>query len=157
MGGMWCLTANDPGSPGSLSAVAPLKDFRAITACFEALPGRIIPVDLAPVSIAAPVALPNGDLVNVPCALPPGKPELFNVQGLQGPICVMYPCVLEIRGRHFSNTTTSTPPEVTLEVPDEQADVPYSRVPTPISPVMVGDVTHNEAYDSVSNLFVAAF
>jgi hypothetical protein len=167
MGGMWCLTANDPGSPGRLSAVPPLKDFRAITACFEALPGRIIPVDLALVSSAAPMALPNGDLVNVPCALPPGKPELFNVQGSQhqGPICSAYPCELEIRGRHFFNDATSPViPAVTLAVPDEQTNVPYSRVtgPLPEYLIEVSDAMHNDTngaypYDSVRDLIDAAF
>jgi len=121
MGGMWCLTANDHGSPGSPSPVAPLRDYRAITACFEALPGRIIPVDLAPVMITAPIVDYNGNIVDAPCGLPLGKPELFTVHSANGvpdmgPICETFPCELEIRGRNFC-TMNGTDPTVTLEHP----------------------------------------
>jgi hypothetical protein len=125
----------------------------------QAIPGRIIPVDLAPVSSRAPTADAVGNLIDVPCGTPADKPELFNVQGLprdrdRGPICDMYPCELEIRGRNFFANAT-----VILAVPDEQGTLvgPY-RGRTPEGPnVTVGEVMHITmdediySYDKVSS------
>ena len=147
MAGLWCMTANDPGTRANPSTTSPKKNYRSITACFEALPGRIVPVDLAPVTITAPVATSNGGIVDVPCDLPPEKPELFNVAG-DGPICYTTPCELEIRGRNFG----ATPPSVRLLVPSEQETGPYANPTTITIPnVTVGNYdTTNPTYNSVS-------
>jgi hypothetical protein len=122
MSAIWCMRGNDPGTRGFPSKAAPLPAYRSISACFEAMPGRIIPVDLAPVTIAAPVTLPDGDIILAPCDLPLWKPELFNVH--PEPICsfeVNTLCDLIIRGRNFgANGTTAT---LRLAVPTEQAGV----------------------------------
>jgi hypothetical protein len=125
----------------------------------QAIPGRIIPVDLAPITSRAPTADAAGYLIDVPCGTPEHKPELFNVQGLtedRGPICETYPCQLEIRGRNFFANAT-----VILAVPDEQRtqgtfDGPYGGR-TPEGPnVTVGEVMHIAmdediySYDNVS-------
>lgn len=159
MAGMWCLTANDSGSASLPSVVPPLKNYRPITACFEGLPGRIIPVDLAPVTVTAPLADATGDLVEAPCGLPPGKPELFNVRNTNstadlGPICVSYPCALEIRGRNFFSTPMPATGYVSLVPPDEQATGPHSSKTPPMIIVMAP--AHMPNYDSVSMTFAGA-
>ena len=71
---MYCMTANDPGSPAFLPDVKLKQDYRPIRACFEGMPGRITPVDLAPVSTRAPQIQTGGDVVDVSCDLPNDYP-----------------------------------------------------------------------------------
>jgi len=146
---MWCLVANDGGTRALPSATKPKSNYRSITACFEGLPGRIVPVDLAPVTITAPTARAGGGVVdNPPCELPDGKPELFRVAG-DGPICTTYPCELVIHGRNLGPTN----PTVQLLVPSEQETGPYVN-PTSVTipAVTVRSVDSSLAdYDSVSS------
>ena len=148
------MTANDGGK-----TKARLLNYRAITACFESLPGRIIPVDLAPVTITAPMATASGDLIDAPCDLPASIPELFNVRNANptadlGPICDFTEadwCAQEVRGRNFGST-----PTVTLGQPSEQV-LFMKNPPTVIvtHPTMVVDRVNADTgesehhYDSV--------
>ena len=148
MSAVWCMRGNDAGTPGFPSSTPPKPNYRSITACFEALPGRIIPVDLAPVTISSPVALPDGDIIQAPCDLPQTKPELFNV--FPEPICTGFPCILRIRGRNFG-----TAPTVNLAVPTEQDEGPYgtggtafTRQDVPL--VTRSDVQSKTGFDEVS-------
>lgn len=153
MGAVWCMTANDGGTTKT-----PLGNYRAIAACFEALPGRIIPVDLAPVTISAPMALATGDLVDAPCDLPASIPELFNVRNADpnvidlGPICTFLnetdgetdTCSLEVRGRFFGFS-----PNVFLRLPDEQLNSPQASGKSP--PPVVSTPTESVNYTGTSD------
>jgi hypothetical protein len=154
------MTANDPGTPGFPSKTPPLKDYRAITACFEALPGRIIPVDLASVRTTAAVLTPPGGFTEPPCNIPPGKPELFSVHHYKsssgvdiegtmddtGPICKAYPCYLVVRGKHFFDQTPTAAnlPIVSLRLPNN----PQPGVTAPsATQVQVLDANHASEVD----------
>ena len=151
MGAVWCMTANDGGK-----TKARLLNYRAITACFESLPGRIIPVDLAPVTITTPMATASGDLIDAPCDLPASIPELFNVRNANhtdlGPICNFTEadwCALEVRGRNFG-----VEPTVTLGQPSEHLDAgdPMKSPPTVMvtnTTVVNYNNTEDHHYDSV--------
>jgi hypothetical protein len=141
------------------STIPPLSNYRAITACFEALPGRVIPVDLAPVTITAPMLLATGELVDAPCDLPESIPELFNVRNADpavadlGPICTFNgtdTCSLEVRGRNFGPS-----PDVSLGLPEEQLASPQAG-PGKVAPVVdvisltiVNRTSGDHHYDSV--------
>ena len=152
MAAVWCMTGNDPGA-----SVPVKKEYRAITACFEALPGRIIPVDLAPVQIASMIKNPDGDIVNVPCDLP-GAPELFNVISSDdmGPVCKTYPCQLTIRGRNFFDTANPVAPQIWLSLPDEQVDGPHGKTSLPVANVTSfadvanGNLPYQEVCDNLT-------
>jgi len=62
--GMYCITSNDPGTPTNPAVVPPLKNYRPIRACFESMPGRIVPVDLAPVALTPSLLANGGDVVD---------------------------------------------------------------------------------------------
>lgn len=160
MGGMWCLTVNDAGSLKFPSTIPPLTNYRAITACFEAMPGRIIPVDLAPVTITAPMVLASGEVVDAPCDLPTSIPEFYNVRNADpnvadlGPICTFNETdtgLLEVRGRNFGNVTLS----VSLVLPDEQPNSPHTLSGKTAQILSVNAYTHvlhlngDHHYDSV--------
>jgi hypothetical protein len=142
------MTGNDPGA-----SVPPLIEYRAITACFEALPGRIIPVDLAPVMISSMIVNQVGDTANTPCDLP-GIPELFNVVSSDdlGPICMNYPCQLVVRGRNFFNAASPVAPVVWLSLPDEQDGGPHvkAKLPTVIVDSYIEKANRANPYQEVS-------
>ena len=102
---MYCMAANNPGTPYQPSRIAPLKDYRSITAwCFESSPGRITPVDLAPMTSAEPRLQDGGEITKAPCDIPDQHHELYNVKNEAnntGPICLSYPCQLVIRGKNL--------------------------------------------------------
>ena len=81
---LYRLVGNDPGIPGRLNTNFN-PQFRTIAAEFEALPGLIVPADLAPTQMAATVQLPGAQTLSpVACMLndpaqTPTKPELFAV------------------------------------------------------------------------------
>jgi uncharacterized repeat protein (TIGR01451 family) len=81
---LYRLVGNDPGIPGRLNLNFN-PQFRTIAAEFEAIPGLIVPADLAPTQMGATVQLPGTQtlspvacMVNDP-AQPPTTPELFAV------------------------------------------------------------------------------
>lgn len=76
---LYRFVGNDPGIPGRLNTNYN-PQFRTIAAEFEAIPGLIVPADLAPTQMASTVQLPGGQ-TNQPvvCAVSPTTPQLFAV------------------------------------------------------------------------------
>jgi hypothetical protein len=72
------FVGNDPGIPGRLN-LNYKPEFRTIAAEFEALPGLIIPADLAPTQVGVTVQLPGGQTNSVSCQLEATTPQLFSV------------------------------------------------------------------------------
>ncbi|EGW23197.1 SdrD B-like domain-containing protein [Methylobacter tundripaludum] len=87
---LYRFVGNDPGTPGNLN-LNYHPEFRTIAAEFEAIPGLIVPADLAPTQVGVTVQLPGGQVaqplscpLNIytgPNATPPEKlvPELMAV------------------------------------------------------------------------------
>ncbi len=82
---LYRFVGNDPGIPGRLNANFK-PQFRTIAAEFEAIPGLLVPADLAPTQVGLTAQLPGGQFNQVSCAVnnpdptvPPTKPELFRV------------------------------------------------------------------------------
>ncbi|MEO8137725.1 MAG: SdrD B-like domain-containing protein, partial [Betaproteobacteria bacterium] len=70
---------NDPGVPGRLNTNYD-PSFRTIAAEFEALPGLLVPADLAPTQVGVTVQLPGGQNTSpVQCRLDAATPELYAV------------------------------------------------------------------------------
>ncbi len=72
------FVGNDPGQPGKLNANYK-PDYRTIAAEFEAIPGVLIPADLAPTQVGVVVQLPGGQTVKVQCDVCAVTPQLFAV------------------------------------------------------------------------------
>ncbi len=72
------MVGNDPGVPGRLNTNY-RPEFRTIAAEFEAIPGLIVPADLAPTQVGVVVQLPGGQTNSVSCALDAATPQLFAV------------------------------------------------------------------------------
>lgn len=72
------MVGNDPGVPGRLNANYK-PEFRTIAAEFEALPGLIVPADLAPTQVGVVVQIPGGQTNTVSCALDTVTPKIFSV------------------------------------------------------------------------------
>ncbi|MDO8363828.1 MAG: hypothetical protein Q7V88_13085 [Actinomycetota bacterium] len=77
-GNTYRFVGNDPGNPGSLNTNY-RPEFRTIAAEFEAIPGVVIPADLAPTQVGVTVQLPGGQATRVQCDLPATAPQLFAV------------------------------------------------------------------------------
>ena len=75
---MYRFVGNDPGVPGNLNTNYK-PGYRTIAAEFEAVPGNLIPADLAPTQVGVQVQLPGGQLAQVECAVAPTTPQLFAV------------------------------------------------------------------------------
>jgi uncharacterized repeat protein (TIGR01451 family) len=76
---LYRFVGNDPGIPGRLNPNFN-PQFRTIAAEFEALPGLIVPTDLAPWQMAATVQLPGAQtLTAVACTVETTRPQLFAV------------------------------------------------------------------------------
>lgn len=80
---LYRFVGNDPGVPGHLNLNFK-PQFRTIAAEFEALPGLIVPADLAPTQVGLAAQLPGGQFNQVACTVndPAGtltRPELFAV------------------------------------------------------------------------------
>jgi len=75
---LYRMVGNDPGVPGRLNPNY-RPEFRTIAAEFEALPGLIVPADLAPTQVGVTVQLPGGQANLVSCALDPTTPQLLAV------------------------------------------------------------------------------
>lgn len=76
---MYRFVGNDPGVPGRLNANFN-PQFRTIAAEFEALPGLIVPADLAPTQMGVTVQIPGGQVNQaVACVMDPTQPQLFSV------------------------------------------------------------------------------
>ncbi len=75
---VYSFVGNDPGQPGSLNANYK-PDYRTIAAEFEALPGVLIPADLAPTQVGVVVQVPGGQAITVQCNVSPITPQLFAV------------------------------------------------------------------------------
>ncbi len=72
------FVGNDPGTPGQLNPNY-RPEFRTIAAEFEAIPGSLIPADLAPTQLGVTVQLPGGQTTTVECAQSTTVPQLFSV------------------------------------------------------------------------------
>jgi len=72
------FVGNDPGVPGRLNPNFK-PQYRTIAAEFEALPGLLVPADLAPTQVGVSVQLPGGQINQVQCALEATTPQLFAV------------------------------------------------------------------------------
>ncbi len=75
---LYRFVGNDPGVPGQLNPNYK-PEFRTIAAEFEAIPGLIVPADLAPTQVGVVVQLPGGQTQTVDCTLDQASPELFSV------------------------------------------------------------------------------
>ena len=75
---LYRFVGNDPGIPGRLN-LNYRPEFRTIAAEFEAIPGLLVPADLAPTQVGVTVQLPGGQPNSVSCALDPASPQLFKV------------------------------------------------------------------------------
>ena len=76
---LYRFVGNDPGVPGRLNANYN-PQFRTIAAEFEALPGLLVPADLAPTQVGVTVQLPGGQTTQpVSCALDAATPQLYAV------------------------------------------------------------------------------
>ena len=76
---MYRFVGNDPGAPGHLNPNFNPR-FRTIATEFEAIPGVIIPTDLAPTQIGVTIAAPQtGITQGVTCPLGSATPQLFAV------------------------------------------------------------------------------
>ncbi len=76
---MYRFVANDPGIPGQLNPNYNPR-YRTIATEFEALPGVIIPTDLAPTQVGVTIESPSTGIQNsVSCALGGNTPQLFAV------------------------------------------------------------------------------
>ncbi len=75
---LYRFVGNDPGTPGQLN-LNYKPQFRTIAAEFEAIPGLIVPADLAPTQVGVSVQLPGGQINQVSCALETTTPQLFTV------------------------------------------------------------------------------
>ena len=70
---LYRFVGNDPGVPGRLN-LNYRPQFRTIAAEFEAIPGVLIPADLAPTQVGVTVQLPGGQVNSVSCALDADHP-----------------------------------------------------------------------------------
>jgi hypothetical protein len=75
---LYRFVGNDPGVPGRLNPNYK-PEFRTIAAEFEAIPGLLVPADLAPTQVGVTVQLPGGQMNTVSCALEPTTPQLYRV------------------------------------------------------------------------------
>ena len=76
---MYRFVGNDPGIPGRLNPNFNPR-YRTIATEFEALPGLIIPTDLAPTQVGVTIGSPTtGVTNNVACSVEPTTPQLFAV------------------------------------------------------------------------------
>ena len=75
---LYRFVGNDPGAPTSLN-LNYKPNFRTIAAEFEALPGLIVPADLAPTQVGVNVQLPGGQFNQVQCAEDIAQPQIYRV------------------------------------------------------------------------------
>jgi uncharacterized repeat protein (TIGR01451 family) len=82
-GNLYRFVGNDPGAPGHLN-LNYKPNFITIAAEFEALPGLIVPADLAPTQVGVNVQLPGGQFSQVQCALDPVQPQIYRISKPNG-------------------------------------------------------------------------
>jgi hypothetical protein len=75
---LYRFVGNDPGIPGQLNPNY-RPEYRTIAAEFEALPGLIVPADLAPTQVGVSIQIPGGQVNQVSCRLDDVTPQLFAV------------------------------------------------------------------------------
>ncbi|MEJ2748506.1 MAG: SdrD B-like domain-containing protein, partial [Anaerolineae bacterium] len=75
---LYRFVGNDPGVPGQLNPNYN-PQFRTIAAEFEAIPGLLVPADLAPTQVGVTVQVPGGQVNPVSCSLDAATPQLFTV------------------------------------------------------------------------------
>lgn len=75
---LYRFVGNDPGTPGQLN-LNYKPQFRTIAAEFEAIPGLLVPADLAPTQVGVSVQLPGGQVNQISCSLDSATPQLFTV------------------------------------------------------------------------------
>ncbi|MEZ4866175.1 MAG: IPT/TIG domain-containing protein [Caldilineaceae bacterium] len=75
---LYRFVGNDPGVPGALNPNYN-PQYRTIAAEFEAIPGLIVPADLAPTQVGVSIQIPSGQTQAVSCALDPATPQLLAV------------------------------------------------------------------------------
>ena len=75
---LYRFVGNDPGAPGALNPDWK-PEYRTIAAEFEAIPGLLVPADLAPTQVGVVVQLPGGQASPVECPAEATRPQLFAV------------------------------------------------------------------------------
>ncbi len=75
---LYRFVGNDPGTPGQLN-LNYKPNYRTIAAEFEAIPGLIVPADLAPTQVGVNVQLPGGQINQVECAVDAATPQIYAV------------------------------------------------------------------------------
>ena len=75
---LYRFVGNDPGAPGHLN-LNYKPNYITIAAEFEALPGLIVPADLAPTQVGVNVQLPGGQFSQVQCAQDPVQPQIYTI------------------------------------------------------------------------------
>ena len=76
---MYRFVGNDPGAPGHLNPNYNPR-YRVIGTEFEAMPGMVIPTDLAPTQVGVLIGQPGTAQQNaVTCPVGPSTPQLFAV------------------------------------------------------------------------------
>ncbi|MCB0089377.1 MAG: IPT/TIG domain-containing protein, partial [Caldilineaceae bacterium] len=75
---LYRFVGNDPGVPGQLNPNY-RPEFRTIAAEFEAIPGLIVPADLAPTQVGVSIQIPGGQAQLVMCPVASTTPQLFTV------------------------------------------------------------------------------
>ncbi len=75
---MYRFVGNDPGVPGRLNLNYNPR-YRTIAADFEALPGLLVPADLAPTQVGVTVQLPGGQVAPLACAADADQPQLYSI------------------------------------------------------------------------------
>ena len=74
---VYYLLGNDPGQPGALNPIYN-PQYRTIGASFEIYPGVMVPSDLAPTQIGAPIWAPGSQFSQLaPCSSSTPTPQLF--------------------------------------------------------------------------------
>ena len=82
---LYRFVGNDPGVPGRLN-LNYKPQFRTIAAEFEAIPGLLVPADLAPTQVGVTVQLPGGQVNSVSCALDATTPQLYAIDRPYGSV-----------------------------------------------------------------------
>lgn len=101
---LYRFVGNDPGVPGRLN-LNYNPQFRTIAAEFEALPGLLVPADLAPTQVGVSVELPGGQTTSpVMCMLDATTPQLYAVSAPYVNISNNTPRSFTISGLGFGST-----------------------------------------------------
>ena len=128
------FVGNDPGTPGRLN-LNYKPGYRTIAAEFEALPGLIVPADLAPTQIGVNVQLPGGQIDQVACAVETTRPQIFTVSRplayLGGSAANIASRTISVKGIGFGATTGTVKLDNTVVTTSAWSDTGFTfAVPT---------------------------